>query len=46
MAMWLTDDENFLPVKVLITLKVGAFKINLEEYEGLKYPFSSIIEKR
>jgi hypothetical protein len=46
MAMWLTDDGNFFPVKVLITLKVGSFKINLEDYEGLKFPFSAKIEKR
>ncbi len=46
MSMWLTDDGNFLPVKVLITLKVGSFKINLEEYEGLKYPFTAIVRKK
>ena len=45
MAMWLTDDKNFLPVKVLISLKVGSFKIYLEEYKGLKYPFSALVEK-
>jgi len=33
-------------VKVLITLKVGSFKINLEEYEGLKYPFTAIVRKK
>jgi len=46
MSMWLTDDRNFLPVKVLITLKVGSFKIHLEEYEGLKYPFAAVIKKK
>ena len=45
MAMWLTDDENFLPVKILISLKVGSFKIFLEQYEGLKYPFDALIRK-
>jgi len=44
--MWLTDDRNFLPVKVLITLKVGSFKIHLEEYEGLKYPFAAVVKKK
>ena len=46
MAMWLTDDRNFLPVKVLITLKVGSFKIFLRGYEGLKYPLEAIVQKK
>ena len=46
MSMWLTDDRNFLPVKVLITLKVGSFKIFLQEYEGLKHPFEAIVRKK
>ena len=46
MSMWLTDDRNFLPVKVLITLKVGSFKIYLHDYEGLKYPFEAIVRKK
>ena len=46
MSMWLTDDRNFLPVKVLITLKVGSFKIFLQEYEGLKYPFEAVVSKK
>lgn len=43
MAMWLTDDENFLPVKIRVNLKVGSFRIDLKKYEGLRYPFSAII---
>ncbi len=43
MAMWLTDDENFLPVKIRINLKVGSFRVDLKEYEGLHYPFSALI---
>ena len=46
MAMWLTDDRNFLPVKVLITLKVGSFKIYLQGYEGLKYPFDALVKEK
>ncbi len=46
MAMWLTDDDNFLPVKAVISLKVGSFKILLREYEGLKYPFTAKVQAR
>ncbi len=45
MAMWLTDDDNFLPVKIRVNLKVGSFRIDLAEYEGLRYPFSAYVNK-
>ncbi len=46
MAMWLSDDDNFLPVKAVISLKVGSFKIFLRDYEGLKYPFEALVRER
>jgi len=45
MSMWLTDDDNFLPVKIWVNLKVGSFRINLADYEGLRYPISAFISK-
>ena len=43
MFMWITRDDNRIPVKVKFELVVGAFVCNLESFEGLKYPFSSIV---
>ena len=45
MSLWLTDDDNFLPVKIWINLKVGSFRINLADYKGLRYPVSAFISK-
>ncbi len=45
MYMWITRDENRIPVKVKFELVVGAFVCNLESFSGLKYPFSSIVLK-
>ena len=46
MFMWITRDENRIPVKVKFELVVGAFVCNLESFKGLKYPFSSIVMKK
>jgi len=42
MKIWVTRDNNRIPVKVKVNLKVGAFTCELEEFKGLKNPFSSI----
>lgn len=43
MFMWITRDENRIPVKIKFELVVGSFVCNLESFQGLKYPFSSIV---
>lgn len=42
MSVWFSRDKNFLPVKVRFDMWVGAVKINLVEYEGLKHEFKSL----
>jgi len=42
MHVWITRDANRIPVRVKFNLAVGSFTCNLEEFKGLKYPFSSI----
>lgn len=46
MAVWFSDDENFIPVKIWFNLRVGSFKAELEKYEGLQHPFKSLIIKK
>ena len=38
MVMWFTADENFLPVKIRFDIFVGAFIVDMVNYEGLVYP--------
>jgi Protein of unknown function (DUF3108) len=38
MQIWLTDDQNVIPVKVRFDLVVGSLRMELEEYYNLKYP--------
>lgn len=44
MEMWISDDENRVPVKLRAKLKIGAAEAELSSTKGLKYPFSSKIE--
>lgn len=43
MFVWITEDENRIPVYFEAPLKVGRASGRLTGWEGLKYPFDSII---
>lgn len=38
-TLWITDDNNKVPVRIKADLAVGSLKADLEEYKGLKSPF-------
>ncbi len=42
MTMWFTADENFLPVKIRFDIFVGAFHVEMTNYEGLRAPLTFI----
>lgn len=46
MVIWVTDDENRLPVRFEAPLLVGVAAGRLTGYEGLKHPFTSLIKNR
>lgn len=39
LTVWISDDQNKIPVKIEADLAVGSLTANLSEYSGLKYPF-------
>ncbi len=45
MHLWITRDDNRIPVKIKFELIVGSFVCNLQSYHGLKYPFTSLRRK-
>ena len=45
MTIWVSDDDNRLPVLFEAPLLVGTAKGRLSSYANLKYPFDSLIEK-
>lgn len=46
MLIWVTDDDNRLPVYFEAPLLVGAATGRMTGYDGLKYPFSSLVETK
>jgi hypothetical protein len=39
LTIWITDDDNKVPVRIKADLAVGSLKADLDEYKGLKSPF-------
>jgi len=39
LTLWITDDNNKVPVRIKADLAVGSLKADLDEYKGLKNPF-------
>ncbi len=45
LLIWVTDDENRIPVWIESPIIVGTIKARLVNYEGLKHPLKSLIKK-
>ena len=41
-TIWITDDANKIPIKMMASLSVGSLRAELEDYKGLANPFSKI----
>ena len=39
LTVWISNDENKIPLRIKAELAVGAIKADLDAYKGLKYPF-------
>ncbi|MFA8449657.1 MAG: DUF3108 domain-containing protein [Bacteroidales bacterium] len=44
MHIWVTDDENRVPVLAASAVIVGSVRMELKDYKGLKYPMSAKLE--
>ncbi len=40
-TVWISNDDNKIPLRIKASLAVGSLKADLQEYKGLKYPFTS-----
>ena len=45
LKIWVTDDENRIPIWIESPIIVGTVKARLVGYEGLKHPLKSLIKK-
>lgn len=41
MTIWVSDDANHIPVRIESPISVGSVKVDLKEYENLKYPLDA-----
>jgi len=39
LTVWISDDDNKMPVRIKASLAVGSIKADLDEYKGLKHSF-------
>jgi hypothetical protein len=45
LTVWISDDENKMPLRIKASLAVGSIKADLEGFKGLKNPFMVKLEK-
>jgi hypothetical protein len=39
LTVWISDDENKIPLRIKASLAVGSIKADLESFKGLRNPF-------
>jgi hypothetical protein len=45
MTVWVTDDENHLPLRIDSPILVGSIKVDLIEYNNLRNPFLAMVKQ-
>ena len=43
MTVWVTDDNNHVPIRIQSNIRLGSVKADLMEFTGLRWPLSSLI---
>jgi hypothetical protein len=46
MTVWVTDDQNKLPVRIESPIVVGSVKVDMMGYKNLRYPLTSLVNMR
>ena len=45
MTVWISDDDNKIPIRVKAKIMVGSIKLDLTSYSGLKNEFKALVKK-
>ena len=45
LTVWISDDDNKIPIRIKASLAVGSLKADLEAFKGLKHSFKVKVEK-
>ncbi|OIR12766.1 hypothetical protein GALL_58330 [mine drainage metagenome] len=46
MSVWLSDDGNHIPLRIESPIAVGSVKVDMMDYKNLRYPLTSLIERK
>ena len=46
MTIWISDDENHIPLRINSPILVGSIKVDMMGYANLKYPLKSLLKKK
>ncbi len=46
MTVWVTDDQNHIPVRIESPIAVGKVKIDMMSFENLRHPMTSLVRRR
>jgi len=46
MVVWVSDDDNHIPLRVDSPILVGTVKVDMMGYKNLRYPLTSLVKKR
>ncbi|MFK7748423.1 MAG: DUF3108 domain-containing protein [Kordia sp.] len=44
LTLWVSDDENRVPIRIKAKLMVGSLKADLDAFKGLKHPFKILVD--
>lgn len=44
LTIWVSDDDNKMPLRIKASLAVGSVKADLDAYNGLKHPFKLVVD--
>ena len=45
LSLWVSNDNNRVPIKVVAELSVGSLDVDLVDFKGLKHPFNIIVNE-
>ena len=46
MTVWVTDDENHIPIRIESPITVGSVKVDMMGYKNLRHPLASLVSFR
>lgn len=44
LTVWVSDDDNKVPIRIKASLAVGSLKADLQEFKGLKHSFKIVVD--